>query len=359
MKTTTMISRSMLAILLAAGSGTAGLAVGPIPAAAQAPVRIVATLPVYAELTEEVGGDQVSVESIANPNEDSHFVRPKPSFAMDVRRAELFITTGLDLELWAPTVLDRAGNSQVLEGGKGYVSAHTGITLLDIPSSTDRSAGDVHIYGNPHLTTDPLRALQVARNITVGLKRVAPDRSAVWDQGLQDLTTRMYDHLFGDRLVELAGGPALEQLALSGGLHDFLETQQYQGQPLLTQLGGWLGKMEPYRGRRMVCYHKNWAYLEDRFGVTCAEYVEAKPGIPPTPGHVAQLIDLMQNQNIRVMLVASYFPQDQVQTVARRAGAVVVRAPMQPGAMPGSDDYFAMVDTWVNGLVAAFQQTGD
>ena len=117
---------------------------------------MVATLPVYAELVREIGGDQVEVTSIANPNEDAHFVRPKPSFALDLRRAQAFITTGLDLELWVPPSSTRRATPTCWRAGKGYITAYTGITLLDVPVSTDRSAGDVHIYGNPHLTTEPL-----------------------------------------------------------------------------------------------------------------------------------------------------------------------------------------------------------
>jgi len=321
-----------------------------------APVRVVTTLPVYANLARMIGGDEVVVISIADPNEDSHFVRPKPSFALELRRADLFVTTGLDLELWAPTLLDRAGNTDVIEGGKGYVTAYTGITLLDIPTSTDRSAGDVHLYGNPHLTTDPLRALQVARNITTGLKRVAPDRSAVWDAGLAALTDRMHRRLFGDALVEVLGGETLEGLALRGTLFSFLEDQELDGRTLMDQLGGWLGAAEPFRGRRMICYHKNWAYLEDRFQVTCADYVEAKPGIPPTPGHVADLIDRMGNEDLRVLLAASYFDRSRVETVARRGDAVAVIVPMQPGT-PAAEDYFALVDGWVSGLARAFSES--
>jgi len=128
-----------------------GLTVGEGTAQSD-PVRVVATLPVYADLVEKIGGTQVDVSAIAAPNEDAHFVRPKPSFALSVRRADLFITTGLDLELWAPTVLDRAGNRDVSEGGNGYVTAYTGIELLDVPAAADRSGGDVHIFGNPHVT---------------------------------------------------------------------------------------------------------------------------------------------------------------------------------------------------------------
>ena len=190
---------------------------------------MVATLPVYAEITKEIGGAEVETSAIANPNEDPHFVRPRPSFALDLRKADAFITTGLDLELWVPTLLDRAANPQVLEGGKGYITAYTGITLLDIPVSADRSGGDVHIYGNPHLTTDPLRTLQVARNITSGLKKVAPERASIFEAGLARFQDRIYRKLFGDRLVELLGGPTLEQLSFNGTLFQFLGDQQYEG----------------------------------------------------------------------------------------------------------------------------------
>jgi ABC-type Zn uptake system ZnuABC Zn-binding protein ZnuA len=346
-------------LVLATAAGVppdAHRAVGPegAEAAAAAPVRVVATLPVYAALAREIGGSEVEASAIANPNEDAHFVRPKPSFALDVRRADMFVTTGLDLELWAPTLLDRAGNAAVLEGGQGYVTAYTGIQLLDIPVAADRSAGDVHIYGNPHVTTDPLRALQVARNITTGLRRVAPDRAAVFDQGLARFTQRIYSRLFGDRLVELIGGPTLEQMALNGTLFDFLGSQDYEGEPLLASLGGWLGLAEAFRGKDMICYHKNWAYFEDRFQVRCADYIEAKPGIPPTPGHVAQLIQRMQNEGLNVLLSASYFDRDRVQSVANRGGATLVMVPLSPGARAGVDDYFSLVDVWVGELARAF-----
>lgn len=343
-----MVPALLCAAVLAVSGG------GPGGAAPRAPVKVVATLPVYAEITKEIGGAEVEVTAIANPNEDPHFVRPRPSFALDLRRADAFITTGLDLELWVPTLLDRAGNSQVLEGGKGYITAYTGITLLDIPVAADRSAGDVHIYGNPHLTTDPLRTLQVARNITTGLKRVAPDRASVFESGLASFQDKIYRKLFGDRLVELLGGPTLEQLAFNGTLFQFLQNQQYEGHPLAQELGGWLKQGEPFRGDQLICYHKNWAYLEDRFGVTCADYVEAKPGIPPTPGHVAQLIEKMRTEHISVLLAASYFDRGKVETVANRAGATLVQVPMAPGVRPGMNDYFSLVDAWISGLAAAF-----
>ena len=319
-----------------------------------AQVRVVTTLPIYAELVREVGGEEVDVSSIANPNEDAHFVRPKPSFARDLRQADAFVTTGLDLELWVPTLLDRAGNTDVLEGGRGYITAYTGIQLLDIPVAADRSAGDVHIFGNPHLTTDPLRTLQIARNITVGLKRVAPDRADHFGRGLADLADRIHRRLFGDRLIELLGAETLEQLALNGNLFEFLEGNEFEGVALIDELGGWLAAAKSFRDRQMICYHKNWAYLEERFHVHCADYVEAKPGIPPTPGHVAQLIRRMRSENLNVLLAATYFDAGRVETVASRGGATLVHVPLAPGAAEGIDDYFSLVDAWVDGLARAF-----
>jgi ABC-type Zn uptake system ZnuABC Zn-binding protein ZnuA len=336
---------------------TLGWMVGEVAAQAD-PVRVVATLPVYADLAEKIGGAEVDVSAIASPNEDAHFVRPKPSFALSIRRADLFITTGLDLELWAPVVLDRAGNADVSEGGRGYVTAYTGIELLDIPVSADRSGGDVHIFGNPHVTTDPLRALQVARNITVGLERVAPDRRRIWNLGLDRLTAEIHRRLFGERLVELLGGEILETLALQGTLHAFLEGEDFEGRPLISELGGWLGVAEAFRGRDIICYHKNWAYLEDRFGVRCADFVESKPGIPPTPRHVAALLEKMTSEGIDVILAAAHYDERKVETVAQRGLARAVVVPMNPGARAGVGDYFALVDTWVDGLARAFAASG-
>ena len=337
-----------------AAAAVPGLHGADSPARQPDPVRVVTTLPIYAELVREVGGAEVEVSSIANANEDAHFVRPKPSFALLLRRADAFVTTGLDLELWVPALLDRAGNTAVLEGGRGYITAYTGIRLLDVPVVADRATGDVHIFGNPHLTTDPLRTLQIARNITVGLKRVAPDRADHFDRGLADFADRMHRRVFGDRLIELLGAETLEQLALSGNLFEFLEGNEFEGVSLIDQLGGWLAAAESFRGRQIICYHKNWAYLEERFQVGCADYVESKPGIPPTPGHVAQLIRRMRSENLNVLLAATYFDAGRVETVASRGGARVVHVPLAPSAAQGIDNYFSLVDAWVEGLARAF-----
>lgn len=321
---------------------------------AQEPLRVVASLPVYAEIVKAIGGDAVEVSAIADPAEDAHFVRPKPSFALRIRRADVFITTGLDLELWVPALLDKAGNTAVSEGGRGYVTTYTGVDLLDVPSIRDRSEGDIHVYGNPHIFTDPLNVITIAGNITTGLKRVAPDRAAQFDRNLAAFTDRVHRRLYGDRLVEILKGETLELLDRQGRLMAFLENQQFEGQSLKERMGGWYAAAAPFRDREIICYHKNWAYFEHRFGVTCADFVEAKPGIPPTPGHVAELIGLMRDQGIDVLLAANYFDGSKVRAVANRAGATAVIVPLQPGAR-GTDSYFDVVDAWVNGLADAFR----
>jgi ABC-type Zn uptake system ZnuABC Zn-binding protein ZnuA len=346
---------SLLTLTLAGSTGDHRMERRTEDPPARAPVRVVATLPVYASIAQAIGGSEVSVSSIADPREDAHFVRPKPSYAAEIRRADMFITTGLDLELWVPALLDRAGNRNVSEGGTGYVTTYTGVKLLEVPTSTDRSAGDIHVYGNPHVFTDPLNALIVVRNITAGLKKVAPDRSASWDRGLAAFTDLLYRRLYGDELVSIVGGSALADLSRSGNLMTFMRENAYEGKPLHDRLGGWLRAAEPFRGRDVICYHKNWAYFEDRFQVHCAEFVEAKPGIPPTPGHVARLIDLMKTRRINVIMAADYFGREKVQTVADRAGARAVMMPLQTGGDASIGTYFDLVDRWVNGLATAFR----
>lgn len=337
------------AAVVLAGAATQGVA--------QERINVVASLPVYAEIAREVGGELAEVTAIADPAEDAHFVRPKPSFAVRIQRADVFITTGLDLELWVPALLDRAGNTRVREGGQGYVTAYTGIELLDIPEAADRAGGDIHVYGNPHVFTDPLNAITVATNIATGLKRVAPRHAARFDANLADFRDRIHQRLFGDELVSLLNGPTLEALARQDKLFPFLRAQSLDGRPLMGRLGGWLAEAEPFRGRRIICYHKNWAYFENRFDVTCADYVEAKPGIPPTPGHVTRLIDMMNNQGINVLLAANYFDRSKITAVTRRANATGVVVPMQPHGVEGVDDYFELVDYWVESLASAFRRT--
>jgi len=158
-----------------------GHPVGP-PAASAAQIQVVTSLTTYAAIAREVAGPHAVVTSIANGSEDPHFVQPKPSFVVLLSKADLFVTTGLDLELWVPALLDKANNRKVREGSPGYVAAYAGIPLLDVPAVVSRSQGDIHVFGNPHIWTDPVNAAVIARNIATGLKRVDPANSTDYDR---------------------------------------------------------------------------------------------------------------------------------------------------------------------------------
>ncbi|MCP3961762.1 MAG: zinc ABC transporter substrate-binding protein [bacterium] len=322
------------------------------PIAAE-PIRVVSSLPVYASIAQLVGGDRVEASSIARGDEDAHFVKPKPSFALMLRDADLFVSTGLDLELWAPVLIDKSRNRAIREGEPGWVSASAGVPLLDQPETIDRSAGDVHVYGNPHIFTSPLNAKLVARNIAAGLKRVDPAGAAHYDAGLARFERRIDEALYGADLVEILGAATLDPLARQGKLVAFLESQEYQGEKLIGRLGGWLGRGLAFRDRQIVVYHKNWIYLTELFGLEVVETVEPKPGIPPSARHVKALIDHIRSEDIQVLLAATYFSPRQVEAIAERTGCRAVRVPLGTGT-EGADDYFSLVDLWVERLAEAF-----
>ena len=347
------MERLILRVVMLAAMATVVAA----PAFAQRKVRVVATLPTYASIAREIAGDLAEIEAIARGDEDPHFVNPRPSFAAMIQRADLFIVTGLDLELWVPALLDRANNPKVVEGAAGHVTAYAGITLLDVPDNVSRAGGDIHVFGNPHIHTDPINGIIIARNIADGLKRVDPAHASTYDANRRDFEDRVLRRLFGDRLVDMLGGDQLFALARDEKFWDFARAQSFQGKPLADYVGGWLAAGAIFRDQRMVCYHKNWAYLSARFRVTCAMYVEGKPGIPPTPGHVADVIAFIQQEHIPVLLAANYFSRSQVERVASRTGATAVIVPEHVEGAPGVDDYFDLIERWVSALAAGFGST--
>lgn len=317
-------------------------------------IEVVTTLPTYASIAREITGDRARVRAIARGDEDPHFVNPRPSFAAMLRDADLFVTTGLDLELWVPGLLDRANNPKVLEGADGHVAAYAGIDLLQVPETTSRSEGDVHVFGNPHIHTDPVNGILVARNILEGLKRVDREHGSIYEENAARFEAEVLRRTFGEEMVELLDAGTLLELARSHEFWNFVRQRSYQGRPLTEYLGGWLARAAPYRGERMVCYHKNWAYFSHRFQVECAEYIERKPGIPPSPGHVRKVMSFIRDEDIRVLLAVNYYSADQVQRIADRTGATAVRVPEHVDGSPEATDYFALVDLWVTRLAEAF-----
>ncbi len=328
---------------------------GALPGPPAAPVRVVTSLTTYGSIAREIVGDRGTVTSIAQGDEDPHFVQPKPSFVAILRDADVFVTTGLDLELWVPALLDRANNRKVSEGGPGYVTAYTGIALLEVPASVSRSEGDIHLGGNPHIHTDPLNAIIISRNILTGLARVAPGDAGYFTARQKDFERRVLEALMGPELVGILTPATALNLLKSEQLMSFLARTSYQGKPLATRLGGWLQEAAPLRGKEMACYHKEWAYFSKRFGITCAEFIEAKPGIPPTPRHVQGVIALMRERKIRALFASNYFSRSQIAQVAERTGATAVVVPENTFGAPGVESYFDLVNTWVHGLTAAYR----
>ena len=325
---------------------------------APAPIRIVTTLTTYASITREIVGDRASVSSIAEGDEDPHFVQPRPSFVPSLRDADLFVTTGMDLELWVPALLDRANNARVREGGVGYVPAFRGIRIMEIPTNLSRAEGDIHADGNPHIASDPINAIVIARNILAGLQRVDADNYAFYADREKDFELRILKATFGDDLVRILTPATLFDLANSDRLVPFLQTTKYQGQPLWGRLGGWMKEALPLRGRKMVCYHKEYSYFSRRFGVDCVEYIEPKPGIPPTPRHVQEVIALMREQHIPVLMAANFYSHDEINEVAQRTGAAAVVVPENTNGAPGVVTYFDMMNNWITQLVRGFAGGG-
>jgi zinc/manganese transport system substrate-binding protein len=328
------------------------------PASAAATLKVVVTCSTYKPITEAIGGDHVEVVHLVEGNQDPHIVRPKPSLAQHLASADLFVATGLDLEMWATALVDQAGNPNLRSGEDGYVAVSTGLDIGEKPTSLSRAEGDVHMFGNPHIHTSPLNGKVIAENICVGLKRVDPEHAAEYDANLKRFHDEIDRRLFGEDLVAILGGKTLCKMAAAGNLHSFLDSQEYKGQPLSSYLGGWMKQAEPLRGRKIVTFHMNWGYFVDLFGIQVVEYMEPKPGIPPSPGHVTKVVSTMKEQDIRVMLAANYFDAAKIRLVAEQTGALPVITALSVGGQPGMDSFFDQFDIWIGLLCAAFEQTG-
>ena len=281
-----------------------------------AKLSVVATTPDLASLAKAIGGDAVDVKALAKPTEDSHFVDAKPSHIVTLNRADVLIEGGAELELgWLPPLLESARNRRIAAGSPGRIVASHGIKMLEIPQTFDRSRGDVHALGNPHFMIDPLNAKIIAAQIADHLAQVDPKSADLFKANLQAFNTAL-DAKFAE----------------------------------------WQKQLAPYRGAKIVTYHKDFVYLAERFVLEVVETLEPKPGIAPSPSHLARVISTMRAQNARVILVQPYQNRKTAETVARQTGATVLDIPQQPGAVKGTDTYFDLMDhlvrTLANGLEA-------
>jgi len=288
------------------------IAIAATGASAPAQIRVVATTPDLASVAREIGGDKVSVVALAKPTEDPHYVDAKPSHIVTLNRADALIEGGAELELgWLPPLLENSRNSKISAGAPGRIVASEGIKLLEIPTSFDRSKGDVHSLGNPHFMIDPVSVKIIARNIANHFAQIDPKNAATYNGNLGRFNAKL-DAKFAE----------------------------------------WQRQLAPYRGARIVTYHKDFVYLADRFGLNILDELEPKPGIAPSPAHLAQVIIKMKATNAKVILVQPFQNRRTAETVARQTGAAVLDVPQQPGAAPNTTSYFDLMDNLVRTLAA-------
>jgi ABC-type Zn uptake system ZnuABC Zn-binding protein ZnuA len=276
-------------------------------------LTVVATTPDLAAIAREIGGDAVDVKALAKPTEDPHFVDAKPSHVVTLNRADVLIEGGAELEMgWLPPLLESARNAKIAAGAPGRIVASQGIRMLEIPTSFDRAKGDVHSLGNPHFLVDPLNAKIVAAQIAQRFAQLAPASASAINANLA-----RFNATVDARMVE------------------------------------WQKLLAPYKGAKIVTYHKDFPYLAARFGLDIVENLEPKPGIAPSPAHIAAVITLMKSQKVRVLVVQPYQNRKTAETVARQTDGVVLDLSQQPGAITGTDTYVTMMDAMIKSLATA------
>ena len=288
-------------------------------AGAQSKLNVITTTEDLASIARDVGGDRITVESLARGYQDPHFVEAKPSFILKLQKADLLVVVGRDLEIgWLPPLIQQSRNGKIQPGGPGYLDASLTAQILEVPSgSITRAEGDVHPFGNPHYWTDPENGKRIAKAIADKLVQFRPNDRAVFEQRLADFTSRL----------------------------DAAEKR-------------WLAMMAPYNGTKVVTYHRSFPNFAERFGLNIVDYVEPRPGIPPTPQHTLDLINEMKQQNIKLILVEPYFDLKTPNAIARETGAQVLVLPPSVGGVKEVTDYFKLFDYDINLVVEAIKKSG-
>jgi zinc/manganese transport system substrate-binding protein len=304
------------ALLATAFSAFASVFLGVAPHSLDAQIRVVATTPDLAAIAREIGGTDIEVSTLANPTEDPHFVDARPSHIVTLNRADVLIEGGAQLEVgWLPALLRSARNSKIAPGAPGRISASTGVTMLEVPATLDRSAGDIHSAGNPHFMLDPLNVGLIAAQIADHLAQVDPSSAERYRANLERF------------------GAALD-----------------------TKFADWQRQLAPFRGAGIVTYHRDFVYLAERFGLDLVATLEEKPGISPSPAHIAQVIETMRSRGAHVILMQPYQNRRTAETVARQTGAAVLDMPHQPGAAANTETYFDLMDYLVRTLASGLRQ---
>jgi zinc/manganese transport system substrate-binding protein len=295
----------------------AALAVGAAPAHAQ--INVVAATQDLGSIAQEVGGDKIKVTPLAKGYQDPHFVEAKPSFVLTLNKASLLIVVGRELEIgWLPPLITQSRNAKIQPGAQGYLDPSTSAKILELPTGqVTRAMGDVHPLGNPHYWLDPENGKHIAQAIAGKLSEMDGANAAYYKQREQDFESR-----------------------------------------LTAAVARWKAQIAPYKGLKVVTYHRSWANFADAFGLDVIGYVEPKPGIPPTPQHTLDVINAMKAQNVKIIMVEPYFDLKTPNSIAANTGGKVLVMPPSVGGVPQAADYFKLFDYDLGLLVSAIKETG-
>jgi zinc/manganese transport system substrate-binding protein len=281
---------------------------------ASAKVKIVSTLDDFSSIASSIGGGLVETEALAKGYQDPHFVDAKPSFILKLSRADLLIVAGLELEIgYLPPLIDQSRNTKIHPGSQGYLDVSNGCDILQRPTAqVTRAMGDVHPFGNPHYWLDPDNGRVIARAIAAKLTELDPANRAAYEKGLADFETR-----------------------------------------LTAKDKEWKAKLAPYAGAKIVTFHNSWPNFAKHFNLDVAGQIEPKPGIPPTPSHTLEIINLITTDKIKAILVEPYFDMKTPKYIADKTGAKVLTFYPSVGGTEAIKDYFTLFDTDIDMLAKA------
>jgi len=278
-------------------------------------IKVVTTTQDTKSIAEIIGGNKVEVFAIATGYQNPHFVDPKPSYIIKLANAELYITLGLDLEAgWSPSLLSSSRNPKIQKGSAGYVDASAGVQLMQVPSAINRAEGDIHIFGNPHYWLDPANGKQIAKNICDGLSRISPENKNFFEENLKTF----------DATID-------------------------------QKMKAWAVKMSPYKGTKVIAYHNEWCYFENRFGLQIIDFLEPKPGIPPTPSQLVKIIGEVKRNAIKVIISSPYFTTSSSEVVSKQTGAKALTLATSVGAFDSVKNYYDIFDYNINQLISALK----
>lgn len=320
-------------------------AAAALSSAAFANLKVITTTADLASIASAVGGNKVSVSSIITGARDAHRVEAKPSYMSRTATADVFVAVGLDLEVgYERPILDGSGNRKVAIGAPGHIYASDFTYVLEKPTGgVTRAQGDIHPFGNPHVWLDPYNGRLVALGLADRFSKLDRANASAYAANAAAFVKRLDVAMFGAELVAKFGGEKLWEMHNSGNFVQKLGSSA-------SDLGGWAAKMAPLAGVPIVTYHRSLSYLARRFKLNVVDELEPKPGLEPTPGHLADVIREAASEKVRAIVQEPFFSPQHAKLVAARSGAKVIIIPQNVGQSPGANDYISLFDVIVNSL---------